>query len=91
MWGCARSAPARSGPPGQVGPDHGTEDEPTAAVSRTNATRYARASETVKGLILDEVCAMTGWRPSHAHKALGVALGPVVVRPRHPARRAETT
>jgi hypothetical protein len=31
------------------------------AVTKTNATRYKLADKAGKGLILDELCATTGW------------------------------
>ena len=37
-----------------------------------------------KGVILDELCATTGWHRSHARKALTMAVQPTVVSPRHP-------
>ncbi|MHB1166185.1 MAG: integrase catalytic domain-containing protein [Candidatus Nanopelagicales bacterium] len=55
------------------------------AVTRAIAARYARATKTGKGRILDELCATTGWHRSHARKALAVALRPrVVPQPRGP-------
>lgn len=53
-------------------------------LTKTIATRYVRTSKTGKGLILDEICATTGWHRNHARKALKAALGPVLVRPRPP-------
>ena len=54
------------------------------AVTKTNATRYKRADKTGEGLILDELCATTGWHRNHARKALTQALTPRLVRPRAP-------
>src|SRR5664279_3377666 len=50
------------------------------AVTKTNATRYKRADRAGKGVILDELCATTGWHRNHARKALGQALTPRIVR-----------
>lgn len=50
------------------------------AVTKVIGTRYARASKAGKGVILDELCATTGWHRNHARKALAAALGPRVVR-----------
>ena len=50
------------------------------AVTKTIATRYRRADKAAKGVILDEVCATTGWHRSHARKALTQALRPKIVR-----------
>jgi hypothetical protein len=49
------------------------------AVTAVIARRYQRASKVSKGLILDELCATTGWHRSHARKALRAALGPALV------------
>ena len=56
------------------------------AVTKANATRYKRAGKAGKGLILDELCATTGWHGNHARKALSQALTPRPVRPQR--RRA---
>ncbi|UPW02454.1 transposase family protein [Rhodococcus pyridinivorans] len=54
------------------------------AVTKTIATRYARANKAAKGVILDELCATTGWHRNHARKALTQALHPTTVRGRTP-------
>lgn len=46
------------------------------AVSRQVAVRYRDASRVAKSLILDELCAVTGWHRDHARKALRRALCP---------------
>jgi hypothetical protein len=59
------------------------------AVTETTAIRYSLAGKRTKGVILDELCATTGWHRNHARKALKAALQPKVVsvsprRPRPP-------
>jgi len=56
------------------------------AVSKVIATRYKRADKPAKGVILDELCATTGWHRNHARKALTAALRPTVVGPTRKAR-----
>jgi hypothetical protein len=46
------------------------------AVTKATATRYRSASKGAKVVILDELCATTGWHRDHARKALREALGP---------------
>jgi hypothetical protein len=53
-------------------------------VTKAMATRYQRADKVAKGVILDELCAVTGWHRSHARKALTAALMPRVVHARQP-------
>ena len=36
------------------------------AVTKAIATRYKRADKVAKGVILDELCATTGWHRNHA-------------------------
>src|SRR5680860_407109 len=57
------------------------------AVTKAIATRYKRAGKGSKGVILDELCATTGWHRNHARKALAAALKPRLVKP---ARRPRT-
>ena len=54
------------------------------AVTKAIATRYKRADKVAKGVILDELCATTGWHRSHARKALTQVLTPKIVRSRKP-------
>lgn len=58
------------------------------AVTKQLAHRYARASKSVKGHILDEVCALTGWTRRHARRALTNARTATSVQaPRRPRER----
>jgi Integrase core domain len=54
------------------------------AVTETTAIRYSLADKRTKGIILDELCATTGWHRNHARKALKTALQPKLVLPRGP-------
>ena len=58
------------------------------AVTETTALRYAQADKQTKSVILDELCATTGWHRNHARKALTSALQPKVAcaRRRRPPR-----
>src|ERR1700759_2545255 len=54
------------------------------AVTETTAIRYSLAGKQMKGIILDELCATTGWHRNHARKALRMALQPKLVPRRSP-------
>jgi hypothetical protein len=46
------------------------------AVTRQIVDRYQKGSKAVKGRVLDELCALTGWNRDHARKALRRAAEP---------------
>lgn len=52
------------------------------AVTKTIATRYKRSNRGAKKIILDELCAITGWHRDHARKALRQVLIVKEVKPR---------
>jgi hypothetical protein len=54
------------------------------AVTKQMARRYAKASKTEKGLMLDELCALTGWTRRHARRCLVGVLTAASDRPRRP-------
>jgi hypothetical protein len=54
------------------------------AVTEMTAIRYSLADKRAKGVILDELCATTGWHRNHARKALTTALRPTLITPRRP-------
>jgi hypothetical protein len=54
------------------------------AVTEMTAIRYSLADKRAKGVILDELCATTGWHRNHARKALTTTLRPTLVTPRRP-------
>jgi hypothetical protein len=56
------------------------------AVTETTAIRYSLGDKRTKGIILDELCANTGWHRNHARKALKTALQPKMVSLRRPPR-----
>ncbi len=54
------------------------------AVTKAIAARYKLSDKAGKGVILDELCALTEWHRNHARKALTAALTPRIVRARKP-------
>jgi len=52
------------------------------AVTRQLVVRYEKAPKKLKGTILDELCALTGWNRDHARRALRQARAPAAARPR---------
>jgi hypothetical protein len=60
------------------------------AVTREVARRYRSSSKTVKGAMLDELCALTGWHRDYARRALRTAAARPQAKGRAPVavRRA---
>lgn len=58
------------------------------AVTRQMLARYQKGSKKVKGQVLDELCALTGWHRDHARKALRQAQLPPAPRKRPNRPRA---
>lgn len=54
------------------------------AVTKTIAARYKRSKRSAKKIILDELCAITGWHRDHARRALREVLVFRKVKPRPP-------
>ncbi len=44
------------------------------AVTKQMAKRYGRATRKEKGVMLDELCALTGWTRRQARRALAVSV-----------------
>jgi hypothetical protein len=57
------------------------------AVTKQMVKRYVGATKGEKGLMLDELCALTGWTRRHARRALSGAANAVPQRPRKPRER----
>ena len=57
------------------------------AVTKQMTKRYQRGSKKQKGIMLDELCALTGWTRRHARRALHQALHGASGTPRRPRRR----
>jgi hypothetical protein len=57
------------------------------AITKQMARRYAKASKTEKGRMLDELCALTGWSRRHARRAIHAAPQPLPGPPRRTRRR----
>jgi hypothetical protein len=57
------------------------------AVTKQMARRYRKASKALKGRMLDELCALTGWTRRHARRTLSEAISGRVKPPRRPRPR----
>ena len=57
------------------------------AVTKEMLKRYAAAPKAEKGLMLDELCALTGWTRRHARRALTAAARGTIDRARRPKER----
>lgn len=61
------------------------------AVTKEMALRYRQGPEEAKGRMLDKLCALTGWHPDYARRALrSVAARPPLPRGHKRALRART-
>ncbi len=67
-----------------VGPDDGVDIGRTQSGDRDDRDPVSLADKPTKGVILDELCATTGWHRNHARKALTSVLQPKLVSPRSP-------
>jgi hypothetical protein len=59
-----------------VGPDDGVDIGRAQGSDRDDRDPLLAGGQTDKGIILDELCATTGWHRNHARKALTTALQP---------------
>lgn len=59
------------------------------AVTEATAMHYAQVDKQTKGVILDELCATTGWHRGHARKADHLHPGAAREQGRWLSRRAE--
>ncbi|MGH2659156.1 MAG: integrase catalytic domain-containing protein [Actinomycetota bacterium] len=57
------------------------------AVTKQMAARYQKAAKGEKGVMLDELCALTGWTRRHARRALARASSAAGTVPRKPRPR----
>lgn len=57
------------------------------AVTKQMARRYLRATKSEKGVMLNELCELTGWTRRHARRAVTDALSAAAPKPRQPRPR----